>query len=61
MARDHYLAKTYASKKEIVICMHDDDLKYILDKRVNLLEYLNFKIFQVVNNSYNTTWENFYG
>ena len=61
MARDHYLAKTYASKKEIVICMHDEDLKYILDKRVNLLEYLNFKIFQVVNNSYNTTWENFYG
>lgn len=58
-ARDHFLTKTYAPKKEVVICMDDRDLTYILDKKVNLLKYLNFKIFQVVNNSYNTEWEDF--
>lgn len=61
IAHDHYIMKTYAPKQEVVICMDDDDLIYILDKRVNLLKYLNFKIFQVVNDSYNISWEDFNG
>ena len=39
--------------------MDDSDLNYIIDKRVNLLEYLNFKICKFTSNSNNMTWEMF--
>ena len=58
-AYTHYLSKKYAPKQEIVICMDDSDLNYIIDKRVNLLEYLNFKICKFTSNSNNMTWEMF--
>lgn len=58
-AYNHYLTKTYAPKQEIVICMDDTDLDYLIDKRVNLLEYLNYKISKFTSNAKNMTWEMF--
>ena len=55
----HYLTKKFAPKQEIIICMDDNDLNYIIDKRVNLLEYLNYKICKFTSNSNNMTWEMF--
>lgn len=58
-AYQHYLSKKYAPKQEIVICMDDIDLGYIIDKKVNLLEYLNFKICKLTTDSNNMSWEQF--
>lgn len=58
-AYQHYLTKKYAPKQEIVICMNDTDLDYIIEKRVNLLDYLNYKISKFTSNSNNMTWEAF--
>ena len=58
-AYNHYLTKQYAPKKEIIICMDDTDLKYLIDKRVNLLDYINYKICKFTNNSNTLKWEDF--
>ena len=58
-AYQHYLTKKYAPKQEIIICMDDTDLEYIIEKRVNLLDYLNYKISKFTSNSNNMTWEAF--
>ena len=54
ISREHYLVKG-----KIVITCCDEDLAYILDKRVNLLEYVEFKIFQVTANASNAKYEAF--
>ena len=59
ISREHYLVKKESSKQRIVITCCDKDLEYIIDKRVNLLEYLEYKIFQITNNSPNSTFEMF--
>lgn len=60
ISREHYLTKKDSSKQQIVITCCDEDLEYIIDKRVNLLQYLEFKIFQITNNSPQSTYEMFY-
>lgn len=60
ISREHYLAKKDSPKQQIVITCYDKDLEYIIDKRVNLLQYLEFKIFQITNNSPKSTYEMFY-
>lgn len=59
ISREHYLSKMNSPKQQIIITCSDDDLKYIIDKRVNLLEYLDFKIFQITSNSPKSTFEMF--
>lgn len=59
IAHDIYLKTTYAPKKEYLLCMGDSDLKYLIDDRINLLEYLDFKIFTITANSRTATWEQF--
>ena len=59
IARDHYLRKIESSKKQIVITLCDYDLDQIIDKKVNLLLYLEFKIMQLTTNSPNCKFEMF--
>lgn len=60
IAREHYLKHSESHKKQIIITCSDNDLKYIIDDRVNLLKYLEFKIFQVTSNSPNSKFEMFH-
>ena len=48
-----------ASAQKIIIMCSDKDLEYLIDKKVNLLKYLEYKIFQVTANSPNSTFEMF--
>ena len=57
IAREHYIRNSGLHKQQIIITCSDDDLVYIIDKRVNLLEYLEYKIFQVTSNSITATFE----
>ena len=57
ISREHYL-KNLPQKQIIVTCCNDD-LDYIIDKEVNLLQYIEFKIFQITSNSPTSTFEMF--
>lgn len=59
ISREHYLSKLNSPKQQIIITCSDCDLEYIIDKRVNLLQYLDFKIFQITSNSPKSTFEMF--
>ena len=59
ISREHYLIKKETIKQQIVVTCYDKDLEYIIDKRVNLLHYLEYKIFQITNNSPDSTYEMF--
>ncbi len=59
ISREHYLANRNLKRQQIIITCSDYDLDYLIDKRVNLLEYIEFKIFQVTANSPNCTFEMF--
>lgn len=60
ISREHYLTHKHTPKQQIIITCSDDDLEYIIDKRVNLLQYLEFKIFQITHNSPSSTFEMFH-
>lgn len=51
---------TYLKSEAIIINMFDDDLHELLVKRINLLDYLSFKIFQVTHNSFDSNFEMFH-
>ena len=53
----HYL-KNLPQKQIIVTCC-DDDLDYIIDRKVNLLQYIEYKIFQITNSRSNVTFDMF--
>lgn len=59
ISREHYLKHYSNQRKKIIITLSDDDLKLLIDSRVNLLRYLEFKIFQVTSNSPAATFEMF--
>lgn len=59
ISREHFLATMRSEAEKIIITCYDKDLEYIIDKRVNLLHYLEYKIFQVTHNSPNSTYEMF--
>ena len=59
IAREHYLKNSSSNKQKIVITCSDKDLDYIIDQRVNLLEYIEYKIFQLTSNSPKATYELF--
>lgn len=54
IAHDHYL-----KNDKVVITMCDTDLNTIIDDRVNLLKYLEFKVTQVTTNSPRSTFSMF--
>ncbi|MDE5781493.1 MAG: hypothetical protein K2I03_08455 [Lachnospiraceae bacterium] len=59
ISREHYLTKKYSPQQQIIVTCCDDDLDYIIDKRVNLLQYIEYKIFQITSNSPTATFEMF--
>lgn len=59
ISREHYLAKKSSNQQQIIVTCCDDDLDYIIDKKVNLLQYIEFKIFQITSNSSTSTFEMF--
>lgn len=59
ISREHYLKNMNSRKQQIIVTCADKDLDYLIDKRVNLLEYIEFKIFQVTAGSPNSTFEMF--
>lgn len=59
ISREHYLTCKDRAKQQIVITCCDKDLEYIIDKRVNLLQYIEYKIFQITTNSPKSTYEMF--
>jgi hypothetical protein len=61
ISREHYLKHSESRRQQIIITFSDDDLKYLIDDEVNLLEYLEYKIFQVTSNSPDSTYEMFCG
>ena len=59
ISRDQYLTHKNSPRQQIIITCCDDDLEYIIDKKVNLLEYLEYKIFQITSGSLSATYEMF--
>ena len=59
ISREHYLLHKTSNKQQIIITCSDEDLKYIIDKKVNLLKYLHYKIMQIICNSLTATYEMF--
>ena len=59
ISRAHYLVAKNSPKQQIVITCYDKDLDYLIDKKVNLLHYLEYKIFQITNDARNSTFEMF--
>lgn len=59
ISREHYLIHLQSKKQRIILTFSDNDLKYLIDDRVNLLQYLEFKIFQVTSNSPDSKFEMF--
>ena len=59
ISREHYLRKKESPKKQIVITLCDLDLDQIIDNKVNLLSYLDYKILQITTNSPNSTYDMF--
>lgn len=57
ISREHYLINKNSSKQQIIITCCDKDLDYIIDKRVNLLKYLEYKIYQITINSSSMSFE----
>lgn len=56
IAHDHYLETKRTNKVEYLLSMDDNDLKYIIDEKANLLEYLEYKINKLTLNSNTFTW-----
>lgn len=59
ISREHYLMSKGSGKEKVVITCSDIDLQYLIDKKVNILRYLEYKIFQITSNSPNSKFEDF--
>lgn len=57
IARDHYLIHKNSNRHKIIITCSDKDLDYIIDQKVNLLKYLEFKISCITIGSANASYE----
>lgn len=61
ISREHYLKHSSQRRQQIIITCSNDDLKRLIDDKINLLEYLEYKILQVTANCPNATFEMFTG
>lgn len=59
IAREHYLKHSGSGKNQIIITFSDTDLDEIIDNKVNLLQYMEYKVFKVTSNSKTCTYEMF--
>lgn len=54
-----YLESKKTNHTKYLICMSDYDINKLINEKVNLLEYLDFKILQLTTNSMKITFEMF--
>lgn len=59
IAYQHYLINKRLPKCIYMISMCDDDLKMLIDCRVNILEYMDFKMLEMTTNCKNAKFEMF--
>lgn len=59
ISREHYLTRKNTARQRIAVTCCKKDLNYIIDEKVNLLQYLEFKIFQITSGSPSSTFEMF--
>lgn len=59
IAREHYLKHAGGSKHQILVSFSDEDLEMIIDNRINLLRYLEYKIFQITSNDFDVSFYSF--
>lgn len=59
IAKEEYLISKGMKKKKIIICLLDKDMDYLINDRINLLEYLEFKIFQLTLDDFKMTFEQY--
>lgn len=57
LAYHQYLINKDKKQQKILISMADKDLKYVIDKKVNLLHYIDFKIMELTINGKNMDYE----
>lgn len=59
IAYQNYLLCRNMNKQKIMLSLSDNDLSALIDKRVNLLEYLGYKMDILTMNAQNATFEMF--
>lgn len=59
IAHDQFLLNKNSLRQRYLIGLSDKDLEAIIDKRINLLEYLDYKILEMTTNARNATYEMF--
>ncbi|MEE1257999.1 MAG: hypothetical protein UHN47_16030 [Lachnospiraceae bacterium] len=59
ISREHYLASKNTNHKKVIVTFSDKDLDKLINDKVNLLKYLEFKIFQITSGSSSSTYEMF--
>lgn len=59
IAHDNYLLSKSTVQQKIMLSLSEHDLEALIDKRINLLEYLSFKKDVLTMNAKNATFEMF--
>ena len=59
IAHDNYLLSKSTTQQKIMLSLSEHDLEALIDKRINLLEYLSFKKDVLTMNAKNATFEMF--
>ena len=59
ISREHYLKHSESRRQQIILTFSDDDWNCLIDNKVNLLAYLEYKIFQITSNSPDASYEMF--
>ena len=60
ISREHYLISKSTTRPQVIITLSDEDLSRIIDDRVNLLLFLQYKILRVTTGAPNAQYEYFY-
>ena len=56
---NQYLLNKNTNRPRYMISISDDDLNAIIDDEVNLLDYLDYKVFELTTNARNSTYDMF--
>ena len=57
IAHDCFLVNKNAHYQKFLLSFSDNDLEYLIDKRKNLLSYMNYKMNELTMNARNATYE----
>lgn len=59
IAHEKFLLNKNANYQKILLSFSDDDLEQLIDKKINLLKYMNYKMDMLTMNAKNTSYEMF--